>query len=164
MVSETGSNHIGMDLKESFFQIKILYSALIVGVLLFAGICLVIHNVFDIGNELHVLPEQAIYLIFLIAVTMLYLSSFLYKKRTALITQSFTLDDKLQYYRNAVILRAALIEIAALSVGIGYLLSGELLYLGAMIIPLAYFLQTFPKDEAMISTMDLTYAEQQELT
>lgn len=164
MVSETSSNHIRMDLKESLFQIKILHGALFAGVLLFAGICIVIHYVLDIGNELYVLSGQAMVPLLLMAAGMLYLSSFLYKKRTALITQSFTLEDKLQYYRSAVILRAVLIEFAALSVGIGYLLSGELLYLGAMIIPLAYFLQTFPKDEAMISTMDLTYAEQQELT
>ena len=163
MISENSSNHIRMDLKESFFQIKLLHGALFAGVLLFAGVCIVIHNVMDIGSELNVLPEQAIYLILLLAAGMLYLSSFFYKKRTAVITQNLVLKEKLLQYRSAAILRAALIETAALSVGVGYLLSGELIYLGAMVIPLAYFIYTFPKDDVMIRTLDLTYTEQQKL-
>lgn len=152
-----------MDLKESFFQIKILHGALFVGILLFAGVCIVIHFALEIGTELSILPGEAMYLILLVASAMLYLSSYLYKKRTAVITQNVTLEEKINQYRAAAILRAALIETAALSLGIGYLLSGELIYLGALIIPLVYFAYTFPKEDVMIHAMDLTYTEQQKL-
>lgn len=152
-----------MDLKQSLLQVKILHGALFAGIVLFVGVCIAVQEFINMSDQLAVLPEQSVFLILLIAAALLFLSNFFYKKRTAVIEKSLSLEERLHHYRTAALLRVALIETAALSVGIGYLLSGDMIYLLIMAIPLVYFVYTFPKDEVMIQVLELSYMEQQQL-
>lgn len=56
-----------MDLKQAFFQVKILHAALFGGVLLFGGISFVFHNQMNIGDSLVMLPDNAFYPVVLLA-------------------------------------------------------------------------------------------------
>ena len=152
-----------MDIEQSIKEMKILHGALFAGVLLFAGVSIVIHLVLELGAELAILPKQALYLVFLIVAATMYLGNSLFAKNVALIEENLSLDEKINRYRSASILRVALIETAALSTIIGYMLSGNLLYMILLAVPLIYFVYTFPHENTVIESLQLTYSEQQQL-
>ncbi|MDX1586075.1 MAG: hypothetical protein R3222_05005 [Balneolaceae bacterium] len=152
-----------MDLKQAFIQIKILHASLFVGVLLLAVLSLVFHNVMDIGEGLAILPANAFYLIVIVAILLLWASGFFYKRRISQIDAVLSLDERIRLYRTAVVIRAALIEVASLLVIMGYLLSGSLTYLLIAIVPVGSFLTTFPRDEIISEAMELSYSEVQKL-
>lgn len=153
-----------MDLKQSFFQIKILHAAMFVGVILFAGLSFVFHNFLNVGASLIMLPESALYLIALLAGFLLRLSSVIYKRRISEIDIDLPLEERVGIFRSAAILRIAIIEGASLVLIMGYLLSGHIMYLLIAFLPLYFFIATFPKDEMLIETMELTYSEVQQLS
>ena len=152
-----------MHIKRALKEMKILHGALFVGVILFAGVSIVIHLELELGAELVILPEQSLYIIILVVAAAIYMGHFLFTKNIALIEGDLSLEEKVNRYRSASILRAALIETAALSTIIGYILSGDLLYLILLAVPLMYFVYTFPKENAVVHNLQLTYAEQQKL-
>ncbi len=152
-----------MDLKESLNQTKILHGTLLAGILIFTALCIMIHYFVSEGNPFEgVLPGEALYLIVLVAVASLYGSGILYRRNLSAVSQ-LSLKDKLSRYRSAALLRASLIDVAAMVVCVGYLLTGSVIYLMILVVPVAWFVGTFPKDEKMIEVLDLSYSEQQQL-
>lgn len=151
-------------MKESLKQLKLLHGALFVGILLLVGVGFILHNVLDIGAAISVLPEQALYLIIVIAGGSLYASDFVFRKQLATIDSETSLENRLDSYRQAGIIRAALIESAALCTGMGYILTGAHIYLLLCMAPIALFIYTFPKYENMVDDLNLSYAEQNRLS
>lgn len=152
-----------MDLKESLNQLKILHGSLLAGILIFTALCIMIHYFAFESNPFEgVLPGEALYLIVLVAAASLYGSGMLYKRNLSAVSQ-LSLKDKLSRYRSAVLLRAALIDVAAMVICTGYLLTGSIIYLMILIVPVAWFAGTFPKDETMAEELNLSYSEQQQL-
>jgi len=152
-----------MDLKQTFLQAKILHGAMFFGVLLFAGLSFVLNNFVNAGIGLVVLPSNALYLIVLAAVAMLWLSGFIYKKRISVIEGNLPLQERVANFRSASILRVALIEAASLTLITGYLLSGNIYYLLVAFMPLYFFMKTFPRDEEISETLELSYSEMRQL-
>ncbi|NGP76926.1 hypothetical protein G3570_09800 [Balneolaceae bacterium YR4-1] len=152
-----------MDIKQAFFQIRILHAALFVGVILFAGISFAFHNFMSIGDSLVTLPDNAFYLVLLLAGLLLWLSYFTYRNRISKIVKGSSLKERIDAFRSAAILRVALVEAASLVVIMAYLLSGDRMYLIVAIAPLFFFISTFPKEDKMIETLELSYSEVQQL-
>lgn len=154
---------MSIDLKQIFLQVKILHAAMFIGIVIFAVVSYVLHNVMEIGESLTVLPSNTIYLIILLATALLWIASIMYKNRASRIEGDLLLTERITRYRIAAILRVALTEAASFTVIIGYLLSGNLTYLLIAIIPLLYFAYTFPRDKEIIQALNLSYSEQQQL-
>lgn len=152
-----------MDKNHPVNQMRILHGALLIGVLVFIAICIYIHEGLGIGDSLAMLPEQAFYLVILIAGSILLGGNFIFRKMTSDIGNELTLQEKITKYRGASILRAAMIESAALVIVIGYMLSGNTWYLIVEVVPLFYFWNTFPNEDKMYNELDLTYREQHQL-
>ena len=94
---------------------------------------------------------------------MLWLSGFIYKKRISVIEGNLPLQERVVNFRSASILRVALIEAASLTLITGYLLSGNIYYLLLAFIPLYFFMKTFPRDEEISETLELSYSEMRQL-
>lgn len=152
-----------MNYRQSLNQIKILHGALFIGIVLFGGVSVAFHTVMNLGTQLDILPPDMIYLFLAGAAILLLFSDYIYRKKTGSIERNMELRHKITTYRIAALLRVFLIETAGMAVGIGYLLSGNWLYLIIFAVPLLYFIYTFPKDEHMQQVLDLTYTEQQQL-
>ena len=134
-----------------------------VGVLLFAGVSYVMHNVVNAGEGLVVLPSNALYMVVISAMILLWLSGVLFNSRISAIEQGSPLQERMVTYRSAAILRVALVEAAALIVITGYLLSGTVYYLLLAFVPLYFFVITFPKEEAIVEALELSYSEKQKM-
>lgn len=134
-----------------------------VGVLLFAGVSFVMNQMINPGAALVALPSNVLYLIVIAATILLWLSGVIFNSRISAIEQGLPLQERIGTYRSAAILRVALIETASLIVITGYLLSGTIYYLLLAFIPLYFFVKTFPKDEAIVEALELSYSEKQKL-
>ncbi|MDZ7715650.1 MAG: hypothetical protein U5J95_05495 [Balneolaceae bacterium] len=147
----------------SFYQLKILHLALVIGVVLFGGVCLVIKLVFSISFP-ELLPHNSIYITILILIVLIAGSDFLFKNRISNIERGMPVKEKLAAYRLASLIRFMLIETAAIISGVGYLLTGVVLrYFVLMIIATGYFIYVKPTKEKVIDELNLSYSDQQKL-
>lgn len=143
---------------KSFIQrITIIYLALIIGQLLFAGVSYSIVETnflsFDFGSDVFVMLVPAL------AVGGAFASNFIYNKKIDELTSLESLNNKLIGYQTACIIRYALLEGPALLGIVTYMQTGNLFFLiiaGALIV---YFITLRPTKEKI--EMDLNFSFEQ---
>lgn len=141
---------------KSFIQrITIIYLALIIGQLLFAGVSYTLVETnflsFDFGSDVFVMLVPAI------AVSGAFASNFIYTKKINELTSLESLKDKVMGYQTACIIRFALLEGPALLGIVYYMQTGNLLFLiiaGALIV---YFITLRPTKEKIETDLNFSF-------
>jgi hypothetical protein len=146
-------------------QLKLLYSALASGQLIFACLAYVLHAT---GIWVAV-PDKNLSLALAIALSIVTISGismsyFLYRSKTASARQKETLEAKLNEYRIACILRWSLLEFPAFLSIAAFLFSGQILFFTGFGIAFLFFSSARPNAEKIATELDLSYDEMQQLT
>ncbi|MEM7108354.1 MAG: hypothetical protein AAF519_09025 [Bacteroidota bacterium] len=131
--------------------IQLIYLSLVITPTFFA---LATYYLFTIGYQASGETEDI--LMYLPATSLLFsvpLGNFLYKRALVHVTPEMSLKNKLSRYQIAVILRAALIELAALLASVICYLSGNILLL--LIVPICWVLFYFNRPIVSAMEMDL---------
>jgi hypothetical protein len=145
-------------------QLKILYSALAAGQLIFACLAYTLNKT---GIWLAV-PDKNLTLALTIALSIVSISGismsyFLYRLKTTAAKQKDTLAAKLTEYRIACTLRWALLEFPAFLSIAAFLFSGELLFFTGFGIVFLIFSAARPSPEKIALELDLSFDEMQGL-
>ncbi len=141
-----------------FKSVKIVHFALIAGIVFFALISTFLHqNGYKTFGE--DLDGPFLIIVPLLALAGIFTSNFLYKKRINEIDKQLPLSVKLVNYRAALIVKLALLEAPSFFTVIAYLLTGNYIYLGIVLILLIVFLLYTPTKEKLINELELPRAE-----
>ncbi|MBU2555344.1 MAG: hypothetical protein KKF98_12880 [Bacteroidetes bacterium] len=141
-----------------FKSVKIVHFALIAGIVFFALTSIFLHqNGYKTFGE--DLDGPFLIIVPLLALAGIFTSNFLYKKRINEIDKQLPLSVKLVNYRAALIVKLALLEAPSFFTVIAYLLTGNYIYLGIVLILLIVFLLYTPTKEKLINELELPLAE-----
>lgn len=160
MISMENKKRLEGDLR----SISLLFTALITGIILFAGISLAISKLN--GPFLHNPKFSQIFLgvVVILAVICLYLAHSNYNKRTRPEMQTLmSLNEKLNNYRVTLIKYMAFLEGPAILSIIGFLLTGYLRFIAITLIILLNMVLKRPSKMRMIHDLQLNSYEQSEL-
>jgi hypothetical protein len=151
--------------KSYFGQLKILYSALATGQLIFAGLAYIVHQT---GIWIAV-PDKNLTLALTIALSIVSVSGismsyFLYRLKVGAARQKDTISSKLTEYRIACTLRWALLEFPAFLSLAAFLFSGQALFFIGFGITFLLFAAVRPSPEKIALELDLSFDESNELT
>lgn len=151
-----------LELKESISQQKILYYALVGGVVLLGLLALVINTVVGIDFKID-LPSELQYLAIAYIVFTFFISGYVFKQRLSKVDAAMSLVEKVGEYRSAAIIKYAIVEGASLLLATAYLVTGSYVYFILFGVTVGYFLYVRPTKEEMIDELNLSYADQQKL-
>ncbi len=150
-------------IKEYFRSITIIHIALVFGLLLFCGVTFFLIDRGQNPETDQDLSSTLQLIIPIIAVAGVLASSILSRSKIKSIKSLNELNQKLQQYRSALILKFALLEAPAILCIVGYLLTANLFYLGfGLAIIFAMAIQ-FPTKEKAIKELELSPEEQQQM-
>ncbi|MCB9175023.1 MAG: hypothetical protein H6589_10480 [Flavobacteriales bacterium] len=141
---------------KSFIQrITIIHLALIIGLLLFAGVTYstVETNVlvFDFDSNFFTVIVPAM------AISMAFASNFIFTKKVNELSNVSLLKDKLMGYQTASIIRFALLEGPAMFSIVIYMLTGNLLFLIMAGVLIVYFITIRPTKEKIEMELNLNF-------
>ena len=153
-----------LDLKQDVKSIKIVYTALIIGIVTFIAVTVYI-NVIE-GGLFGEITEDSFSTTFLtiinvLSVISIYLGIFIFNKKTKDM-KSLDYTNKILTYRSSMIIRAATIEGSAFLFIIGYLLFASIVFLAEAFVILFILIYFFPgnnrlSDEMKIELRDFKY-------
>ena len=149
-------------LKESFSQQTILYYALVAGVIMMGLVAFIINEVVGLNFDMG-LPPELLYVGGGYVVFTFFISNYVFKQMMSKVDSTMNLGEKVEKYRSASIIKYAIVEGAALIIGIGYLVTGNYQYFILFGVAVGYFLFVRPTKQEMIDGLNLSYREQQEL-
>lgn len=143
---------------EYFKSIKIVHIALVIGVVFFALV-----SVFLQMNGFNTADQEFIN-IFLLVVSIFTLfgviaSNLIFKKKIRTIKEKSSLKVKMDEYRAALLIKLALIEAPAFFTVIAYLVTGDYIFLGIVLLLIIVFLIYTPNRVKFINDLGLTKAE-----
>ena len=151
-------------LSEQFRSISILYKSMVIGIVLFAIVSM--SMIRKHGPFLHNDKFSQILLgtVIIFAVICLYLAYLNYNKRIRPEVQTMMfLDEKLKNYRSALVKFMAFLEGPAILSIIGFLLTGNLIFIAITLIILLNMVVKRPSKTRMIRELQLNSNEQSEL-
>ncbi|WP_121811596.1 hypothetical protein [Mucilaginibacter kameinonensis] len=139
--------------------LPIIHLALVAGQTLFVAVTFIIpkNPVKSAGNDM------LIYIAPILAVTCFIAGHFLFLKLLGNIKSDSTLKDKLMAYQSATIVRLALLEGPSLFSIVGFLLTGNMIFLGITGAIIAYFIYLRPTRQKIEDDLSLSYEEKAEL-
>ncbi len=145
-----------MNSQEFFRSLDILFFAMLVGQVLFAG---VVYFLLIDGNA-----DDSLNSIFMMAVPFLGISGFLggrflYQQQLGSLTTTDDLTTKMDRYRTANILRFALMEMPALLAIVAYLLTENIVFLGMAVLVMVFFYTLRPSRDKAIGDLNLNGSE-----
>lgn len=152
-----------LDLKQDVKSIKIVYTALIIGIVTFIAVTVYINMIEGTGllGEITDNPFSTTFLIVIniLSVISIYLGIFIFNKKTKNM-KSLDYSNKIIIYRSSMIIRAATIEGSAFLFIIGYLLFASIVLLAEAFVILFILIYFFPgnnrlSDEMKIELRDL---------
>ena len=143
-----------------FKTIKIVHLALVAGIIFFMLIALFLQfNGFGkMGKEFNTIFIYVASLFVLVGISASYLIS---KRKLKACLSKPTLLEKLNSYREVLVLKFALLEAPAFFVIVVYLLTGNLFYIGLAILTLIFFVIHRPTVTSTITDLALNSKEQQ---
>lgn len=145
---------------------QILVIAIMTGILLFIAVVgVLVDRQGAFAQEfLSVIPDTYRYcLIAVVCLLCLWISEMLFRKKINAVMPSLSLKEKLGIFRSAIIIRTAILEIAAFTMIISALMWGDqYLNLAALVVIAAIFYR-FPTTARVASILNLNRQERQEL-
>jgi hypothetical protein len=136
--------------KEYFKSIRIIYFALLIGQLLFAGVSFFLNQ--GIMFQPNDLRDTLIYIVPIVIINAMLLSNFLYKRKITGIKKLEKLTQKMGEYRISLIARLAPLEGASLFSIVAYFLTVDMLFLAMSAVVVAYYLWLQPNVEKLHKT------------
>lgn len=147
--------------KDYFKSIQVIHLALMAGVVFFTAISIILQMdgpFVDGGAEMNF---ALIYVVPAFTIMGIFTSNFMFKQRLKESLSKVNLKEKLDLYRSALIIKFALIEGPSFFAVIAYILTGNLIYIGIIVLLLAMFWIYRPTKEKLILDLELTHAERQ---
>jgi len=152
------------NIKEAFRANVILFYALFIGVTLFMLIFIGLHQVMESIIEDKNFTNIFLIISSFIAITCLAVGTTIYKKRISKIVNAVqSLHEKLNHYREAMIVYLAACEGAALFAVICFFLTGNYWFVAIVCVMLAAMLYRMPTKQRLTIDLQLNSQEQQEL-
>lgn len=147
-------------LKQQLKSLQVLFIAMIIGIILFALVALIVNN----GKESLLKEVQSgngiMIVAGIISWIVLFAGNRLYQKKISSIQSSDeTLQKRLSDYRRALVLFFAFMEFPALLSIICFLLTGEYVFLGWVVIMIVIMLTKFPSENNMINILNISAQE-----
>jgi len=145
-------------IKNQFNSIKIIYYALVTGLITFFAVTLfVIQNrIADQSNDLDSIFTIAVPLFGLM---MMFISRTIYSQMSANYKSSNDLSQKIEFYRKAKIVSWALVEAGCLCALVATILTVNYLYVAVFILLFGYFIMMKPSVESFVQEMRLNSKE-----
>ena len=137
---------------------NILFLALLGGQMFFGFLIVFLEPTFDISLETAV-KELLLIMLSIFAIAAFLASHLLFKMRINAIRKIADLPRKLRYYRSAIIIRFALLEMAFFMSLIAYLLLSEILFLVLAGLVLLWFVMQRPTVQKISTDLNLTHEE-----
>ena len=156
--------HSFPDFKAEIRALKMIHLAMTAGQVLFAVIAfiLIITNSLDkSANNLYILFR---YVVPVCILGGLIGSHFVFRTRLEVIRTDTELAEKLNEYRITLIIRYAMLEGGSIVALVAYLVVGHMVYLGAAILVILYFLTLIPNTERVTNDLGLNADEKHRLT
>lgn len=138
-----------------FKSIKIVHIALVVGIVFFTlvSILLQIKGFGTVGQEI---DNVLLIVVPIFALIGIFASTLVFKNKLNGIRKKSSLKEKMEEYRSALIIKFALIEGPSFFVVVSYLLTGNYIYLGILVILIIVFLIYTPNKTKFINDLELT--------
>jgi hypothetical protein len=137
--------------------IAIIYAALLIGQVLFGIVAFA--RTKGIGLNLKLGSDPFFYIVpFLIVAGMLF-GNFLFMQQISKLADKNTLSEKLAGYQTALIIRFAIAEAPSLLGIVGYMLSGNVIYLILTTFNVLYFILIRPTKDKMAADLELTHED-----
>jgi hypothetical protein len=138
-----------------FNSIKIIHIALVVGVVFFTlvSVLLQIQGFDTIGQEI---DNVLLIVVPIFALFGIFASNLVFKKKLNGIRKKSNLKEKMEEYRSALIIKLALIEGPSFFAVVSYLLTGNSIYLGILLLLIIVFLIYTPNKTKLINDLELT--------
>lgn len=146
-----------------FKTLNILFVALLMGQILFAGVSIIILNIVSTNGLADSNFEYGNYLIPIVTISCLGMGMFLLRKKVQSINKNAPLEEKLNEYRAAKLIQWAITEVATLLSIIFYLLSGYINFIIIAAVIILYFLTLRPQKGRIINELQLNNEEQNQL-
>ncbi|MBN2610703.1 MAG: hypothetical protein JXB00_04025 [Bacteroidales bacterium] len=147
--------------KECIKQLSLLFTAMLIGILIFAGFVVFI----IVANNGGILGSNNFsydILKWVFAVLVAFLIPFaiiIHRKRTDSINPSLTLEKKLTLYRNSFIFKIMLIDLICMLNSLLLLLYGEIYLVAPLALFITYFILNRPYVERIAEELNLSYRE-----
>ena len=145
--------------KEYFRSLKIMFYAMIMGVIIFALVSFFLQQNGYGKREMDVFK----YIVPLFIIGGIIVGNLLFKKQLNVALNKIDLLDKLINYRSALIIRYAFLEGSAFFAIVVYLVTGGMLFLWLAIIPILSFLLIIPSIEKTQYDLELNHEEKQRI-
>ena len=151
-----------LSLKESFSQQKILFYAMVAGVIMIGVLAFAMNTILELDFNVS-LPAELIYVGAGVVFLTFFASDAVFKKMLSQVDSTMDLEGKVAKYRSASIVKYALIEGAALLLAVAYMLTGSYEYFMLLGVTIGYFIYVRPTEEKLIDSLNLSYADQQKM-
>lgn len=96
-------------------------------------------------------------------ILMYFVGNTVFKSKTVSITQESSLAKKLAIYRESKLIQAVTLEASALCAMVFFMLNNHVFFVVIALISLVQMIRVFPQKAEMITTLNLSYSEQQKL-
>jgi len=145
--------------KEYFKAIRVVHTALLLGQIIFALICLTLNRNGELGhnemiNKILIIASPALVIMGIVS------GIFIAKAKLNTIKLKSNLAEKLAGYRGVLIIRWALMEMPALFAVICYMLTANLIYLGLAGVIVILFAINRPSNDKLYTELELDQNEQ----
>jgi hypothetical protein len=152
------NNQGGVRNQQNFVKIvAIIHAALLIGQVLF-GIVAVAETK-STGFNLKLGSDPFFYIVPFLTVAGMLSGNFLFMQKISNMADKNSLNEKLAGYQTALIIRFAISEGPSLFGIVGYMLSGNVIYLILVGINMLYFILIRPTKDKMAEDLDLTYED-----
>lgn len=143
---------------EYFKTLKIVHFALAAGIVFFMlmSIFLQYSGFGTIGKEV---KNGLLIAVPLFALAGIFASNIVFKQKLKIIAEHNNLKEKMIIYRSAIIVKLALVEGPAFFTVIAYLITGDLIFLGIIIVLLLIFLIYTPTRNKLINELELSKSD-----
>jgi hypothetical protein len=152
------NNQGGAPNRQNFVKIiAIIHAALLIGQVLFGIVAF--DETKSIGLNLKLGSDPFFYIVPFLIVAGMLLGSFLFTQQVSNAADKNSLNEKLAGYQTALIIRFAISEGPSLLGIVGYMLSGNVIYLILVGINVLYFILIRPTKDKMAEDLNLTFED-----
>ena len=145
-------------IKNQFNSIKIIYYALVSGLIVFSAVTLFVIQS-RIEEQASNLDSIFIVVVPIFGLVMMFVSYKLYNQMIINLSRDSDLSQKIEYYRKAKIVSWALVEAGCLFALVATILTVNYLYIAVFILLFGYFIMMRPSVESFVQEMRLNSKE-----
>jgi uncharacterized membrane protein len=154
------NNDVGDKVREDFKAIRILFMAMVAGIVLFLTVALIINTLQGAFLKNEQVENILLTTALIISVAALFVGDGLYRKRSRLVKDSTRpMTKKITDYRAALILVLALAEFPALLSIISFLITGNSLFIAIVAVIIAFILKKVPTKNKVAETLGYSSTE-----